>query len=57
MLILLQGYLLTEAENEALNSDENTFVLLHKLLASAIKGPEHRSTAYGFSAAMAISSE
>lgn len=52
MLPLLQGFLLTEDENEHLNSDEYTFSFLNKVLVSALKGvaPEHRSKFYGFTA-------
>ena len=41
--------MISEDENEALNSDESSFQFIHKLLSGAVKGKEHRSP-YGFSA-------
>jgi len=48
--MLLQAFVISEDENEALNSDESTFQFIHKLLSGALKGKEHRSAASGFSA-------
>ena len=42
--------MISEDENEALNSDESTFQFIHKLLSGALRGPEHRSLTSGFSA-------
>jgi len=46
----LQAFVISEDENEALNSDESTFQFIHKLLSGALKGKEHRSVASGFAA-------
>lgn len=42
--------MISEDENEALNSDETTFQFIHNLLSGALKGKEHRSLTSGFSA-------
>jgi len=48
--ILFQAFVISEDENEAVNSDESTFQFIHNLLSGALKGKEHRSLTSGFSA-------
>lgn len=45
-----QAFVISEDENEALNSDEHTFQFIYNLLSGALEGKEHRSIVSGFAA-------
>ena len=53
--LIIQAYLITEEENETINSEDKTFKFKLKILASTMKTPEHYSKIYGFSAIEVIS--
>jgi len=50
MLCVLQAYVITEAENEQINSDDKSFQFLLKLLKAALATSDHYARGYGFSA-------
>lgn len=53
--LILQGYVITEKENEVVNSDDTHFLLMKKILENALKSDDHYGKAYGFSAIEIIS--
>ena len=53
--LIIQAYLISEEENETINSEDKTFKFMLKILASTMKTPEHYSKIYGFSAIEVIS--
>ena len=53
--LIIQAYLITEEENETINSEDKTFKFKLKILASTLKTPKHFSTLYDFSAIEVIS--
>lgn len=53
--LILQGYVITEEENEIVNSDDTAFCFMKKILENALKFKDHYAKAYGFSAIEVIS--
>lgn len=53
--LILQGYVITEEENDLVHSDDSAFCFMKKILQNALKSKDHYAKAYGFSAIEVIS--
>ncbi|WAR05160.1 hypothetical protein MAR_020529 [Mya arenaria] len=49
--LIVLSYILSEAENELISSEDDNFEFIFEVLSDALKNPEHKSAKYGMNAA------
>lgn len=47
--LIILSYILSEAENEMISSDDDNFIFIFRVLRDALKSPQHKSSKHGMS--------